>query len=310
MASKLNLQEIESTTGSVKIAGNVKLNLSDSNDFMDLPSGTSDQRGIAEEGSIRWNYDYDTLEIYNGTTWKQLTKFYDGNNFVKSGLVFSLDSYSIDSYPGSGTSCYGLTNPIKGSLLNGASVNSDGFFFDGSNGYITLGSNALLRSIGNTATIECWFKSTDVGSSRYGIMVGWGDGTSFYSHFGIGNWGSFSDFESIHVGLRSAIMCYVNETNSKYHDGNWHHAVATLGPNNYKIYVDTEEKILVFGRDPSYSETNIFGFSSVTEVYIGLRPYGNGYFKGNIPVVNIYDRVLSEEEILQNYNAVRDRFGV
>ena len=36
----------------------------------------------------------------------------------------------------------------------------------------------------------------------------------------------------------------------------------------------------------------------------------NGYFSGRIPYVNIYNRNLSESEVLQNYNALKGRFGL
>ena len=32
-------------------------------------------------------------------------------------------------------------------------------------------------------------------------------------------------------------------------------------------------------------------------------------FKGKIPIVRVYNRALSTEEIKQNYNATKNRFG-
>lgn len=206
-------------------------------------------------------------------------------------------------------------NVNHGELVNGVRENSDNLgslLFDGSDDFINLGANARLQSIGSNATIECWFKSTDVGSSRYGILVGWGDGNSYYSNFGIGNWGSFSSSESIYLGYNSDVQCYVNETSSTYHDGNWHHAVVTIGSNNHKIFVDGVQKSLVFYRSNSYSVSNVFGYSAGTTINIGSRPYGggSGYFQGHIPTVKIYNRALTATEIQQNFNANRSRFGI
>ena len=36
----------------------------------------------------------------------------------------------------------------------------------------------------------------------------------------------------------------------------------------------------------------------------------DGYFTGNISQVLVYNRALSAEEVLQNYNALRSRFGL
>jgi len=37
---------------------------------------------------------------------------------------------------------------------------------------------------------------------------------------------------------------------------------------------------------------------------------GNYYFKGSIGSVRVYNRALSADEILQNYNATKGRFGL
>ena len=83
-----------------------------------------------------------------------------------------------------------------------------------------------------------------------------------------------------------------------------------IGQNNHKIFVDGSEVPVSFayGSDSVFT-SNIFGFSSGTEVYIGLRPYGNGHFQGDLPVVKIYDRLLTATEVLQNYNATKGRFS-
>ena len=238
-------------------------------------------------------------------------------SIVTNGLVLCLDAGNTKSYPGSGTTWTDLSgNGNTGTLTNGptySSSNGGSIVFDGVDDYIELGANSNIQSIGSYATIECWFKSSALGTSTYSLMVGWGQGSAYYSNFGIGNWGSFSNQESIYLGYNSFTVCYATEGSTKYHDGNWHHAVATIGPNRHKIYVDGVEKILTFGDvADSYSVTNIFGFSPTTTLQVGRRPYigGTGYFPGSIPTVRIYNRALTASEIQQNFNALRGRFGV
>ena len=187
--------------------------------------------------------------------------------------------------------------------------------FDGSNDYVTLGQS--LNNVGNTASIEVWFKSDEsIGSSLYAVMFGWGDGTSYYSNFSIGSWfGAWSD-ESIHLGINSASVILAERNgHSKYHDGNWHHAVATIGVNNYAIYVDGSAVTtsFLYGTQSS-SFTNIFNFSASTYSTIGSRPYtiaagGGGFFNGKIPLVRVYDKILTAAEVLSNYNATKGRFS-
>ena len=237
-----------------------------------------------------------------------------------NGLVLALDAGNTKSYnAGISTTAW---NDLSGRGNNGtlgigtstptySAENGGSFVFDGTNDYNELGARANLQSIGSYATIDCWFKS--IGSSSYSVLVGWGDGNSYYSSFGIGNFGSFSSQESIHLGYNSNVVCYEDGGNTKYHDGNWHHSVVTIGPNNHKIFVDGIEKTLVFDTPTNaYSVPNIFGFSTTTNIQIGRRPFTTtpGYFPGYISSVKIYNRALTASEIKQNFNALRGRFRI
>jgi len=243
-------------------------------------------RPYTNNASIYLEMTMPMVEVNKG----HATQFVDGTRSATQGLIDRTGNSTIDLSPASYDSNAQIT-------------------FDGTDDYITLGSDSALQGIGSSATIECWFKSSATGS-KFAIMVGWGDGTSYYSNFGIGNWFSAWSDESIYVGINSAAVVYAERDGSaKYHDGNWHHAVALMGYNNHKIYVDGSEVSVSFAYGSnSVSTSKLFGFSSGTEVYIGLRPYGNGHFQGELPVVKIYNRLLSDDEVLQNYNAIKSRF--
>jgi len=192
-------------------------------------------------------------------------------------------------------------------------VTWDGYTYSFNNSYINLGDS--LQGIGNYATISLWFRSNLSGASDYAVFVGWGDGNSNYSSVGIGNWyGSAAD-ESIHIGLNSAtLIADYRGGHSLYHDQQWHHAVFTMGPNNYRIYVDGEPKPITYNNGSSSTSTgDIFSFgNSNVETWIGGRPYGggSGYFNGRIGNIAIYDRILSEIEVSKLFEAHRGRFGV
>jgi len=236
------------------------------------------------------------------------------SNIVTDGLVLCLDAANPRSYPGSGTSWGDLSgNGNSGTLTNGptfSSGNGGSIVFDGVNDYVNL--STYLSDVGSYATIESFFKSNN-GATGFCVLFGWGDGDNYYSNFGIGNWFSLWGDESIFLGVNSqhAVMAE-RGGHSKYHDGNWHHAVATIGLNNYRIYVDGELKTTSFAYgSASYNPSNIFGFSANTVARIGSRPYGggSGWFNGYIPSTKIYNRILSADEVRRNYNATRGRYG-
>jgi len=237
-----------------------------------------------------------------------------GPDVIDTGLVLALDAGDTNSYPGTGTTWTDLSgNGNNGTLINMDSSNYDSvnggvFTFDGTNEYIDLFESSSILSVGSYATIECWFKSDDIGTENFRVLFGWRAPNEKASYFSIGNLGSFSTTESIHVLYGSSIfIAYVEETSSTYHDGNWHHAVATIGPGNHKIYVDGIEKNMLYRNSSNnYSVANIF----TSQLLVGRRAQTSGYFNGNISSLKIYDRILTPQEIQQNFNATRERFGL
>jgi hypothetical protein len=196
--------------------------------------------------------------------------------------------------------------------------NKESIRFDGTNDYIRISesTSTAIHNIGSTASIECWFKSeSGTTSTHFGILFGWGEtGTAKYSNLSIGNWFSGASDESIHLGYNAAsVLYYEADGSTKYHDGNWHHVIATIGPNQHKIYVDGVSKSMSFQTGTNgYSVSNVFGLSSGSVVEIGRRPYngGSGYFNGRISNARIYNKVLTAAEVAQNFNALRGRFGI
>ena len=223
---------------------------------------------------------------------------------------------------------------IPGSNVNDSRLNGVTGSFVGNLNYVNPGSNRAsldytaspyvnfgtsVNNLGlSVATIETVFKSgrTDGGFS---LIAGWGNGTSYYSSIGIGNWFGGTPNESVHVGINTGATAgadqftmFVQEGHAAYQDGNYHHIVAILAQNNYAIWIDGVQKTITFpngiGQSASYS--NIFGFDSSTTFELGRRPYGNGNFTGEINVFRLYNRILSNDEISNAFNTVRWRFGI
>ena len=46
------------------------------------------------------------------------------------------------------------------------------------------------------------------------------------------------------------------------------------------------------------------------EIWIGKSNFANGIAKGNFSSVKFYNKVLTDNQVLQNYNALKGRFGL
>jgi PKD repeat protein len=180
----------------------------------------------------------------------------------------------------------GYTRGTSGALLGDSDLSTS---FDGVNG---LAVNSAPIQGPNVFSVETWFRTT---STSGGKIVGFGNnptGTSsnYDRHiymspdgklwFGVWNNGAYT----------------VNTANA-LNDGQWHHAVGTMGPDGVTLYVDG----IKIG-------TN--GATSVAQPYNGYWRIGgdsswngNPYFAGDIDEVAIYPTELSRTQVQDHFRA-------
>ena len=198
----------------------------------------------------------------------------------------------------------------SGYLQNVGFTSGQQLDFDGSDDKIELGNH--LNDLGSEATFDMVFKSYSTNNS-FKVMIGWGHGNGNYSSIALGDLTSGYSDESLHVILNANFEMYVREGNTKYKDNKYHHVSVTLGTNNYSIWIDGVEKTFTFLQGSQTSHfPEIVGYNSSITAQVGQRTYGggSGNFEGEIPVMKVYNRVLTDEEIKQNYKAYKNRFGI
>ena len=216
--------------------------------------------------------------------------FSRGPKIITDGLVLALDAGSKKSYPGSGTAYNDLSgNGNNGILANGPTFNPNGYLdFDGSNDYVELGFNPDL--LNDDITQEAWV-NTDVMANWHGIisnMPSWGTGFS------------------LQIGPTQRIAAMVSgaylTTSWTPSIGVWYHIVATHRSSDdlNVLYVNGVQENS-FTRSITYSENAI---TRIGFFYTG----GSLPFNGKMGAVKSYNRALTAQEVLQNYNATKSRF--
>jgi hypothetical protein len=58
------------------------------------------------------------------------------------------------------------------------------------------------------------------------------------------------------------------------------------------------------------TNSNTTTFAGGGDIQIACYSAGGNLFNGSIPIVQVYNRVLTSAEILQNYNALKGRFNL
>jgi len=214
---------------------------------------------------------------------------------ITSGSVFELDFADKNCYPGTGTTVYDLSSFItNGSVMNGATFVAAGaissFSFDGVDDHLTFPYNSNQMSFpDNNATISVWFKYNS--SDTIGSLITQRGNSGF--------------------------QLYV--VNSKFYvDGGGTASVSTVNNlnngNNYNA-------VAVFDRTNSLLRLYLNGIADNTVAYTGSiqdtftillakSNYGDGPLAANIYAAQVFNRVLTASEILQNYNYNRERFGI
>ena len=212
------------------------------------------------------------------------------NSIVTGGLVFYVDAGNGDSYPGSGTAWSDLVGSNDGTLTNGptySSANGGSIVFDGVNDYTTVS----VPTSGDT-TYCAWFKTNGSNANKRIIHAN----TNGQRNFSLGA-GSTSGYVGGYDGTNQPL------TTSTFDDDTWHYAVAVMKTNDYKVYIDGQNQTLTWGLGTTGNWNN----NTTSVEYIG-RSGGGSYLNANLAQVKIYNRALSASEVLQNYNALKNRF--
>lgn len=228
--------------------------------------------------------------------------FSDGPSIVTNGLVLSLDAADKNSYPGSGTVWSDLSgNNIIGTLTNGPtfdSRNGGSIFTDGTNDIITT---PYSGSAADSYTFSAWFNNDNYSETKYVLGRG---------RDGAGNGWSLQ-LNVTTAGIAQMGVVYTVPSTV----GTGANGTSTLALNNW------------------YYITGVWSAGSVGRIYVNgilegslvitgtsLRTSTNGWWIGSVSttlftsgynaVAQVYNKVLSADEITQNYEAQKSRFGL
>lgn len=182
--------------------------------------------------------------------------------------------------------------------------------FDGVNDYVSVPNNNYLNT--NNFTVSLWMYFDNISSTftTYSILDKNVYNTSGIS-MAIGTGGSITNrllsvrFSTTASAANGNTIGF-NESSLIF--DSWHNIVVVFSYTNpysqYQLYIDKS----YIGISSSVSGTFVPNTNSLD---IGKPGPGNGiYHKGKIGSFQIYNRALTQEEVLQNYNANKSRFGL
>ena len=213
---------------------------------------------------------------------------------VRNGLLICVDPANISSYSGTGFTARGLVSGIGATLVNGigfSSSNSGTFILDGTNDFIN--GDITSNDLSGDLSAEVWFNLSAT-AGDWVRVIGKGDGSNRSFGFWYNTPGSVFLYQrygaSGNVGSVYGISIQTNT---------WYHVIVTSSGSTHKLYLNGVDVQTQTGAGPFFSS------SSTLKVGHGeIHTYHNG----RIGLYRIYNRALTAQEVLQNYNATKKRY--
>ena len=240
-------------------------------------------------------------------------------------------------------------SPANGTYNYSASINRNGVIYDidysglaskdeygyvrmdgtGTGKYVSpkLNSNSLplnqthedqpeLSGLGDTHTVEIWFRSNTVNSCIFRDVDKWSNGDWEY-HFAGAQLLQVGPFQQVIVNLWNGTECErVVAGSGKFDDGQWHQLVRTYDGTTLKCYLDG-----VAGGTLNmtfYSPMDMYGYGVGTGWYweaglSDITTYNNSTanaFNGDYGIFRGWTRALTAAEVAQNFEADRAKYGI
>ena len=235
------------------------------------------------------------------------------NNYLTDGLVLNLDPANSKSYSGSGSTLYDLTVNNTNATLIGTPAYSEvnGLTFNGTSQYGSIPSVSGITDFTNSQkySVEIWFNPSNgqVNSGEAELLEKWNKNNESRYPFTIRyNQGTGSMTAACYDGAT-----YLPASISGFPVNTWKQIVAVFDfvGKTLKVYRDG-------GNVVSVSLSGIGQVSNTSPIAIASRLTTTGaaqtniMFKGTIGIIRMYNSALSSDQVLQNFNANRTRFGL
>jgi hypothetical protein len=226
------------------------------------------------------------------------------NVLITDGLLLRLDPANIKSYQGSGSSFKDLTtNVVDFTLVGSPTYNTNGYFtFNGTNQYASRAHTSIIKPT-SAISVEQWLNADDWNagtSAAYKCALSCTQGGGYSHNIWSGNFYSY-----IYAGGK-----YLIPSASVSDFSGWHHFVTTFDGRYAKLFIDGN----LANTDDYGSANKIISYAS-NSIFLGAEagastsPEGY-YWQGKIGNTSIYNKALTNDEILQNYNNTKLLYNI
>jgi hypothetical protein len=250
------------------------------------------------------------MSVSIGPGWEIGAGFFIGTlPVVSTGLQLYLDADDAASYAGSGTTWYDLSgNGNDVAMQNSGDISytasGGGYFSTGATGYFDRASGTNIPTGATPYTVSAWVQ----------LPSGWPGGSNAHTIAQIGSVPTYYNLNSF------------GATSGGYLEVGWFTQPGDPGPlisnswtpsspttNWMNVVSQWDGAIRNIWYNGVLQATDSIGtyLGNNSDILIGLDFPGFGnYLIGNIGQVLIYNRAITQSEILQNFNVTSSRYGI
>jgi hypothetical protein len=227
-----------------------------------------------------------------------------GPRIVTDQLIALWDVASIKSHPRTGTSWYDIVGGKVASQIDNAAYSSV------ANGSIVLdGTNDYCNTDLNITSVDCsvssWFKAgTQDTNAASGIRP----------IFAQGDYGTTGNTATLSacivrpdIAYAGTIVFYVGYGNQstrsdmRYDDDVWHNVCLVKSGSTGYLYVDGTFIVQAVGGQTTINQATTFQIG-------GSSTISARKLLGSMATTAVYNKALSAQEVMQNYNAIKGRY--
>ena len=260
-----------------------------------------DAKSIVNQTNIKTLNDF----VINRKTRNLNTTFLANSPIVLNNLVYWLDASNTESYPTFGRTWRDLTERNLNTAISldtpFDNLHKGRLYFQGTSGSTSIGKIATFPrwtelNLSTSFTISVWFSFTRVSPGFYDFL--------------------FACESYLNRGFRSGLQSGTNKIGffSSQSGGNFSHITnyaATLNTIfNYTITFNVNTGVTYINGAFDKQTTGTFVSPNASDGF--YYNYVGGGFKSDsyVSAIQMYNRALTAPEVLQNYNAMKGRFGL
>ena len=230
--------------------------------------------------------------------------YFNSNSIVNTNLFLNLDAGNSLSYSGTGSTWSDLSgNGRNATLINNPTyTSSQNGYFHFTDTSFQYAVTATVPSLSNW-TVEAWYRPTKSLVGKVTSVITNEFNLTNAINYSLGNNNAPASYTlagGFYNGAWRSTSGFTPSINT------WYQSVVTYNGSTITQYTNGSSQSTL----PYVGTSTSGGTTRIARRWDESAALASNFFDGDISIVRIYNTALSNNQILQNYNSIRGRYGL